>query len=134
MRAIDRAECAAFGHAPRQALRGGLAASDFALTAMIEGRPAAMLGVVTLSAVEGLGRPWLLGTDEIYRQGRALVTLGPRVIDTMLGRHRELRNLVSAGNTRAIRLMERWGFTVEAQVQAIGGLAFREFRMTRPNG
>lgn len=131
MREMDRKECEAFGHSPKQALRRGLIESDWTYTALVDGRPEAMFGIVTESAIEGLGRPWMLGTDEVYRHGRDLLAIGPRVAARMLDSSRSLSNLVSAANSRAIRLLERWGFTVEEQQQVIGGVPFREFWIRR---
>ena len=87
--------------------------------------------LVVVSAIEGLGRPWMLGTDAIYRHGRDLVTLGPVVLTRMLDSTPVLRNLVSATNGRAIRLLVRWGFVVEQGEAMIGGVPFREFWMRR---
>lgn len=128
---MDRLECEALGCTPKQALRRGLTDGDWAWTALVDGKPHAMFGVVTLSAIEGMGRPWFLGTDEVYRHGREMLALGPRVVAAMLDSRRDLRNLVSAGNGRAIRLLERWGFKVEVEEQMVGGTPFREFWMTR---
>lgn len=127
MRAIDRAECAAFGHSPKQALRRGLTDSDLAWTALVDGRPEAMFGFVTVSAIEGLARPWFLGSDAVFRHGREMLFYGPLVVRLMLDSSRQLGNLVSTGNARAIRLLERWGFTVEDDEQMIGEMAFRTF-------
>jgi hypothetical protein len=131
MREMDRIECEAFGRTPKQALRSGLSASDWTITALVDGKPAAMFGVATVSAIEGLGRPWMLGTDEVYRHGKALLTLGPSLVRQVRDSFPEVRNLVSAGNTRAIRLLGRWGFTLEDDIQMIGGVPFREFWMVR---
>ncbi|WP_241527189.1 hypothetical protein [Sphingomonas turrisvirgatae] len=131
MRQVDRMECAAFGHGAKDALRRGLIESCEAWTAKIDDVPVAMFGCVTVSAIEGEGRPWFLGTDAVYRRGADMLRIGPVIIDKMLDSRRELRNLVASGNGRAIRLLERWGFTVEEGEQMIGGLAFREFWMKR---
>lgn len=131
MRVIDRIECQAFGHSPKQALRGGLIQSDQAWTALVGGKPAAMFGIVTVSAIEGLGRPWFLGTDAVYRHGREMLGMGPEILSRLLDSFVEARNLVSVGNGRAIRLLERWGFTVEEEAQMIAGTPFREFWIKR---
>jgi hypothetical protein len=68
MRAVDRRECAAMmGRDPRGSLRHALAASTQAWTALVEGRPHAMFGLVIESALTGRGVPWFLGTDEVWR-------------------------------------------------------------------
>ena len=40
---------------------------------------------------------------------------------------RRLSNVVSAANDKAIRLLERWGFTVASEETMIGGVAMRHF-------
>lgn len=129
MRVEDRRECAAFGHSPKQALRDGLNASTICLTALVDGKPEAMMGLVVVSAIEGLGRPWMLGTDEIFRHGRELIAWGPGILSGMFDSTPRMSNLVSSTNARAIRLLRRWGFAVEEQEEMIGGVAFRKFWM-----
>lgn len=131
MRASDVEECRAFGLTPKQGLRQSLMASSIAYTAKVDGVPAAMLGVESVSLVEGLGRPWMLGTEEVYRQGKALLELGPWIIGRMLDSSPELANVVSQTNGRAIRVLRRWGFEVGEEVQMIGGVPFLDFRMSR---
>lgn len=127
---MDRIECTAFGHTPRHALRHGLVSGD-AWTAKVDGRAEAMFGLVVVNAIGGEGRPWLLGTDEVYRHGREMVAFGPRVVGWMLDSSPRLSNLVSSGNSRAIRLLRRWGFDVGGDVQMIGGVPFLPFSMVR---
>jgi hypothetical protein len=131
MRTIDRQECAAFGHTPKRALRNGLMGSLWSVTAKVDGRAEAMFGLVVESAIDGTGTPWMLGTDEIYRHGRALLRIGPECVARCLDSSRDLSNLVSVANLRAVALLRRWGFTIGEDVQMIGGVAFVQFRMTR---
>ncbi|NKJ43057.1 hypothetical protein [Novosphingobium sp. SG720] len=132
MRAIDKAECRAMGREPKAALRHGLIASTHCWTAMVAGRPHAMFGVVVESALAGRGVPWFLGTNEVWRHGRTLLRLGPPILAAMHDSSAVLANLVSTGNTRAIRLLERWGFTVDEDTMLVGDLAFRRFARRRP--
>jgi GNAT superfamily N-acetyltransferase len=129
MRDIDRAECEAMGRTPKQALRHGILASTWARTALVDGEPHAMFGLVIENAMTGEGVPWFLGTDEVYHHGRALVGMGPEWLRRMGDSCSVLRNLVSADNARAIRLLRRWGFTVDPEHVRIGGMPFRRFEM-----
>lgn len=131
MRPADREECAAFGFTPKGALRRSLAASSLAVTALIDGRPEAMMGVEVRSAAEGLGCPWMLATDVAYGRGRDLVALGPRLIDHLADSMRRLAGVVGAENIRAIRVLRRWGFTVGDEIQMIGATPFLPFEMVR---
>lgn len=127
MREIDKVECAAMGRSPKEALRAGFARSSRAWTALIDDRPHAMFGVVVTSALGGNATPWFLGTDEVYKQGRELLMWGPGIIERMVDSSMTLQNIVSANNSRAIRLLEKWGFEVAKEEQEIGGVNFRLF-------
>lgn len=127
MRAIDQVECRAMGREPKQALRVGIAASGKCWTALLDGRPHAMFGVVVESILAREGVPWFLGTDEVYRHPRELLKWGPGIIERLHDSRLTLRNLVSAQNTQAIRLLERWGFTVDHEEQDVRGVMFRRF-------
>lgn len=128
MREIDRRECEAFGRTPKWALRDALERSDIAWTALVDERPEAMFGVVVESILGGDGRPWFLGTDEVYRHGRELLMWGPGLISRLHNSNLTLSNLVSTQNRQAIRLLARWGFSVDAAEQEHGGETFRAFK------
>lgn len=127
MRAIDAVECIAMGRTPKQALRAGVLSSAKAWTALADGRPAAMFGVVIESALTGEGVPWFLGTDEVFRHPRLLLRWGLGFLDRMHDSRLRLRNLVSAENVQAIRLLKRWGFTVDQEEVDVRGVSFRRF-------
>lgn len=130
MREQDRIEAAAVGNSPKQALRQGIKGGE-AWTALVDGRPEAMFGIVDANALTGEAVPWMLGTDAIYRHGRDLLVGGPMFLERWFDSRRLLRNIVSASNIRAIRLLERWGFVVERDEREVGGVIFRTFWMER---
>ena len=127
MREADRIECAAMGHSPKEALRLGLRGSSFCFTATMDGVPAAMFGLVVTSALTGDGVPWLLGTDAVYGQPRAMLELGRRFVAMTADSTPRLANLVSAQNLRAIRYLRALGFTIEEQQIMHDGVAFQAF-------
>lgn len=132
LRAIDRLEAEALGQSPKNALRIGLRRSLSVFTAIGGGKsPIAMLGVVPVSLLAGRGMVWMVGTDEVYREGRALLTLGPRVIGHWLETFEVLENIVATRNTRAIRLLVRWGADVGGEVETHRGVDFVPFRFRR---
>ncbi len=88
------------------------------------------MGMEVRSAVEGLGAPWMLATDEAYRHGRDMLRLGSPLLDHLADSMRRLVGVVGADNARAIRVLRRWGFTVEGGTM-IGGMAFLRFEMER---
>lgn len=127
MRAIDRLECEAKGRAPAHALRYSLASSSFALTVLIDGSPHAMFGVTAYSLAEGVGRPWFLGSDEVYRHPREMMRRGGDVVEFMQDSFRRLENVIAAANDRGIRMLRFWGFEVGEKVQVFGGTDFLPF-------
>lgn len=119
------------GHGPKRALRQGFLLSDRCWTAMVDGRPEAMFGTVTISALDRRATVWFLGTDEVYRHGRILRSWGPGLIRRAVDSSWKAENLVSSANGKAIRLLEAWGFTVEPEEQLVSGVPFRHFWMIR---
>ena len=119
------------GHTGRQALRTELLSSSICLTATVDGRPEAMLGLVVTNALCGEGSPWMLGTDAIYRHPRAMLDWGPGILAAMLDSTPRLENLVGEGNHRAIRYLRRIGFTVAKEVIMIAGTPFVRFSQER---
>lgn len=139
MRACDQRECAAMGHSPKQALRIGLCASDSAFTVMIDGHPAAMFGLVVRCALTGEAVPWMLGTHALDRQARALLLHGPSVIAALRRSGRaqsrwRLSNWVAADNSRAIRLLRRWGFVLGTVPHCQREVDFLPFHMDADAG
>jgi hypothetical protein len=129
MRHADRIECAAMGHSPKQALRAGILSSSICLTATVDGRPEAMLGLVVTNALCGRGSPWMLGTEAIYDHPREMIRWGPGLVAAMADSTRELSNLVSADNLRAIRMLRRWGFDIGTETIVLRGTEFLAFSM-----
>lgn len=127
MRADDVEECAAMDRTPKQALRTAFLTSAKAWTALVDGQPEAMFGVVVESVLDGKGVPWMLGTDEVHRHGRELLMWGPGLLDRLCDSRLLLANIVSARNTRAIRLLWRWGFTVSDEEIDVRGVPFLAF-------
>ncbi len=129
MRDVDRQECEAMGHSPKQALRDGLFNSQKVWTALVDGEPEAMFGLVVNSALTGEGVPWFLGTDEVYRHGKALLSWGPGFVSIIRDSSPRASNLVSADNFKAIRLLGKWGFIVHPELEYHSGIAFRRFEL-----
>jgi hypothetical protein len=131
MRVADRRECEAYGFAPKAALRRSMAASSWCLTALVDGHPEAMFGLVVRSAIEGLGEPWMLATNKAYQHGRDMIRVGPTVLATMADSTPTLRNLCRADNHPALRMLARWGFEIEDGSVMISGAPFRRFELRR---
>lgn len=127
IREEDLRECEAMGRSPKQAMRQGVLTSTRSWTALVDGKPHAMFGVVIDSALSRKATPWFLGTDEVYRHGREMLSWGPRFLAEMGDSRWHLSNLVSASNGRAIRLLKRWGFTVGEDEVIVRGVPFLQF-------
>lgn len=127
LRAIDKIECAARGRDPKAALRLALRSSLWALTAFVDGEPEAMFGLSPLCTITDRGCPWFLGSDRVMRHGRDLLLIGSEVIEHMHRHSARLENSVSVDNAAAVRLLRRWGFTIDERVFEVGGVRFVRF-------
>ena len=125
----DRVECAAGGRSPKEALRISLRASVMAWTALVDGKPVAMWGVTPVNLMDGIGSPWMLGSDEARQFPRAFYVGGARSLPVMLSCFPRLENHVAVANEAAIRLLDKWGFVVGGEVVTRRGVDFVPFRM-----
>ena len=111
LRAADAAEAlAASGLAPEAALRASLRCSARAITAEVQGQPAAIFGVAPAAIMSGEGRVWMLGTDAVQRHARALLVDAPLWLDELAQGFRRLGNVVDARHGHSIRWLRRLGF------------------------
>ena len=130
MRQADQRESRALGRTPKEALRMGIRMSLYSLSAIDdEGKPMAMFGVVAVSMLSGVGRPWFLGTDRVFMHPRELLCTGKRIIAWWQSEFPHLENIVSADNVMAIRLLKRWGFEVGTEEEVHQGVAFVPFHL-----
>lgn len=127
MRHADKLEVGAFGRTPETALRGGLRASLWALTALVDDEPHAMMGVSPVNMIEGVGCPWMLGSERVYSHARDLARYGPGIIAEMRSGFERLENVVHVGNVRALRFLRHFGFTISDERETHGGLEFVRF-------
>jgi hypothetical protein len=116
LRQQDQNELDAAGHTNHlRAIRDGVARSDWAHTATVDGQVACIFGVAPLGGLlDPRGVPWMLGTDLVPQNRRALARLAPRYIREMLQAYPHLLNTVHARNTLAVRWLARAGFTLHA--------------------
>lgn len=128
MRPDDVRECAACGHDPFDALERSLKTSLWAITALVDDEPHAMMGVAARSMLESEGIPWMLGTERVYDHARDLIRYAPAIIDEMHATFNTLENLVSADNERALRFLRHVGFEFRSEVSMVRGVPFVQFR------
>ena len=130
LREQDRAELDAAGHPDHlRTLRTAVSMSDWSRTALVGGRLACMFGVAPMGGLlDPRGVPWMLGTDLVPQNRRALARLAPQYIRAMLQTYPHLLNTVHARNALAVRWLQRAGFTL-APAHDVNGEPFHLFEM-----
>lgn len=133
MRQADVDECHALGvDSIPNALQDGLIFSSECWTITWNGKPVALFGVRPLNDDPTLkvGVPWMVGTNEVTKHQRAVISLAPRYIARMLRAYPRLTNRVHAENTRAIRWLRHVGFQLEpVHRHPVTGAPFHWFSM-----
>lgn len=116
LREQDRAELDAAGHPDHlQTIRASVSMSDWCRTATVGGEVACIFGVAPMGGLlDPRGAPWMLGTDLVPQNRRALARRTPGYIRAMLQMYPHLLNTVHARNTLAVRWLARAGFTLHA--------------------
>ena len=106
MRQGDRLEVAAVGQSPLEALQESLADSSVAYTALVDGQPAAMFGLIpplSLIDYERAGVWMLTGTPVINISPITFVRVSRQIIARFLDCYPILQNWVDARYTASIR-------------------------------
>lgn len=117
LRPADVAECEAYGHADlAAALEANVRRSILCWSGFVDGELAAILGVVPVNVLAGIGSPWMLGTPVLDRHSRVLIRRTPEYIARMLLAFPRLVNFVHARNTTSVRWLKRLGFTLHEAV------------------
>jgi hypothetical protein len=132
LRQCDRNEAAAAVGAERVewALRHTLSSSLLVRVAECDGQLVAAFGVAAVSTLNGIGCPWMVGTDLLDTLPRAVMTQTRAYIPRMLALFPHLTNHVDARNTRSIRLLRWLGFAIlPAAPYGVVGLPFHRFEM-----
>ena len=114
MRAVDAEEIRLAGnHDPLECLTKGASHSVYCRVIEINGRPAAILGLVPLDNMNDRGICWLLGTDDIERHAKAFCELCRQELAAMMKRAERVENFVWAENRVSIRWLKWLGFEFE---------------------
>lgn len=133
MRQADRDEVEASGFASAEAaLRVSMERSAFAMTAIIDGEPAAMFGAGDLNILARVGAPWLLATPVMEADRRLLLRQSIAWRRQLLERYDILRNAVDDRNKTSIRWLRWMGFSFsEPMPLGANGELFRVFELRR---
>jgi hypothetical protein len=113
------------------AIHHSIASSWRCWSGRADGELGCVFGVAPLSALSGIGAPWLLGTTVMDANPRAVIRRSPRYIRPMLELFPHLMNMVDVRNTRSIQWLRWLGFRIHEQPQPFGpyGMPFLRFEM-----
>ena len=129
LRAADRREVETLGFTPERGLLDSYRRSTWARVALTpSGQPIAAWGIGLISALGGIGGPWMLSTPLIERDRRAFLRESRRQLAEMRGLCPVLRGLVDARYRGAVRWLGWLGFSFGAPIM-IGGAPFLPFEM-----
>lgn len=107
----DRAELwAACLHRPVAVMERGIFYSDEALTALLDGVPFCMWGIVPDSFIGNVGIPWLVGTTAMDKHAAAFLRRTKPLLSQMFQKYDKLQNYVDVRNTKAIEWLRWLGF------------------------
>lgn len=131
LREADRIELWASGHDDAlQVLRDGVKRSTHCSIACADGVPGAIIGLSPINLISGVAAPWMLGTEAIMDNRRALMSYTPDYIRIMLKAYPHLVNYVHAPNTKAVRWLRHIGFVLHpAEPYGPYGEPFHRFEM-----
>jgi hypothetical protein len=112
MRVMDVHKCECItGTNATKALFSSLRHSNKAFTAIKDGKPIAMFGVVG-SALCEVGIPWLLCTDEALKTPITFARMSRKWMPILARGYKRLENYVDDENEKAKRWLEWMGFTL----------------------
>lgn len=102
---------------PAQAMYHGLNQARSALTGFIDGEAVCMYGVNTVSAVSGVGRPWLIGTDLLDKYPKTFLRRCRPGIEKMFSDYKRLENYIDVRNVKAIAWLKWLSFKFDEPVK-----------------
>jgi hypothetical protein len=133
LREGDRVELRAGGVASiLNALQKSVNQSQYCSTALLDGTPCAIFGLVKTDILSGIGIPWLLGTDLIDKGRRHFIVETKRGVDEMLTICPTLINVVHVENKKTIRWLKSMGFKFGKPAPiGVRGEMFMQFTMVK---
>jgi hypothetical protein len=121
---------ASTGKDPGIAIKEAFLRSCMCWTAFKNGKPAAIWGAASSSALSSFGSPWMLGSDELNRSAIEIGRASRYYVMRMKQRFAILENYVDARQTKSIRWLRWCGFTLEnPEPYGVLGLNFHKFWM-----
>lgn len=126
LRAGDAAEMQLFGVDGVDAIEMSMCDSIASECIVIDGEPAAVLGLLLLDMTSGVGVPWILTTQAVERHRIAFGRATRRILNRALELCYRLENVTDARYAQAIAWLQWLGFTVEPERNGV-----RHFWMER---
>lgn len=129
LRLSDQLEIlASSGLEPGEALARSFELSSSVWTGTIHGAPFVMFGVAAPSIMSATGAPWLLGTDDVEREGHAVAKRSRHYVREMQQGYSLLENYTDDRHTSAHHWLRWCGFHMEPpEPWGVKGLPFRRF-------
>lgn len=113
---------------PMQALTQSANTSDITCVVRLNGEPVVILGVGSLSLATKRGIPWLLGTDEVYRNAPLFMHMTKKIFPVISRNYSYLTNVIHEDNKQSERWLKFMGFEFgEAQPVGWRGAKFKVF-------
>lgn len=133
LRKSDRDEiAAASGLIPEESIVLCVKVSKRSDAWLVNGVPAAIAGVADSFEGEGIGRVWMLASDEAEKFPKRLLQGNREYVQELLEGYQMLSNFVDDRNKKAQRWLSWLGFTIGDPVPyGLFGLPFRPFWMFR---
>ena len=117
------------GIAPKIAVAHSIANAAPGFAVEKDGRVEAICGVGA-GLRDGVGLPWMVGTDEVAKHPVLFYRISRRIVDAMRQWYDQLENWVDARNTLSIRWLKWAGFYIEKpEPLGVKGELFRRFWM-----
>lgn len=131
LREADRAEVAALGFSPREAVEWSRQLSDFTWVGMIEGERAMLFGCGCRLTSE-TAEVWALGTDACTATPREMLFYGRKLLTYILDIYPSLENYCDARYAAAHRWLRKLGFTVgEPEPHGVKGEKFCKISISK---
>jgi hypothetical protein len=127
MRRDDIREIQALGRSPLESMRRGLLSSARCFTAVHDGRPVLMFGIVDDMEAPGIfGSVWMLATDDLKLIRRPLIKHGKEILMQVSAGYTHIGNGVASFNTEHIRWLKWMGFSFY-NTYLVGEVEFQSF-------
>lgn len=133
MRDADVSEVmASSGRNPMDALQDSVRVSTECWAAMIGEKPIAIFGVGPLNVLNGIGSPWMLGSDELVSHAFYVLRVSRPYVERMHQVYPVLFNLVDSRNIVSQRWLKWLGFHLYEPIPyGPYGVPFRPFERVR---